>query len=78
MANKDELLTTSAAAREYGYNAEYLRRLAKSGELPATKLGRDWVIKRSDLLAYIAKVQKRGAREGRKLAVDFLHGIRII
>lgn len=66
MASKDELLTTSAAAREYGYNAEYLRRLAKSGELPATKLGRDWVIKRSDLLAYIAKVQQKGSKRGPK------------
>ncbi len=66
MAKKDDLLTTSAAAKEYGYNAEYLRRLANSGDLPAEKLGRDWVIKRSDLLAYIAKVQKKGTKRGPK------------
>ncbi len=61
-----EWITTKQAAELIGYNAEYIRKLAQSGKIPAQKLGRDWVMKRADLLAYTRSVQEKGHKRGPK------------
>lgn len=43
------MLTTKEAAQELGVNASRIRQLILSGQLPAKKHGRDWLIKREDL-----------------------------
>jgi excisionase family DNA binding protein len=65
---KVEWLTTKQAAEMIGYNAEYIRKLAQSGRIPAQKLGRDWVIQRADLLAHVRSVGKKGHKRGPKTA----------
>ncbi len=65
---KVEWLTTKQAAEITGYNAEYIRKLAQSSRIPAQKLGRDWVIQRADLLAYVRGVEKKGRKRGPKTA----------
>jgi excisionase family DNA binding protein len=63
---KVEWLTTKQAAELIGYNAEYIRKLAQAGRIPAQKLGRDWVIRRADLLAYTRSVKGKGRKRGPK------------
>jgi excisionase family DNA binding protein len=63
---KVEWLTTKQAAELIGYNAEYIRKLAQSGKISAQKLGRDWVIRRADLLAYTRSVTRKGRKRGPK------------
>ncbi len=64
----DELLTTKQAAELIGYHPEYIRQLVKAGKLEAEKIGRDWLISKSKLLAYTRKVGKAGAKRGPKSA----------
>ncbi len=51
----DKILTTKQAAKELGVNDSRVRQLILAGRLPATKFGRDWMIKEKDL----AKVADR-------------------
>lgn len=44
-----ELLTTKEVAERLGVSIRRIQALITSGNLPATKLGRDYVIKESDL-----------------------------
>lgn len=46
MAN---LLTTYQAAKILGVNDSRIRQLILNGLLPATKLGRDWIVQEKDL-----------------------------
>lgn len=45
----DELLTLAKAAEIAEYKPTSLRNMALRGEFPAKKIGRDWVITRSQL-----------------------------
>jgi excisionase family DNA binding protein len=45
-----KLLTVAEAARELNRSRVRIRQLIASGRLPATKHGRDWMIKPIDLL----------------------------
>lgn len=49
MTNK--LLTIHESAERLGKDVSVVRRWARDGELPAVKVGRDWVIRESDLEA---------------------------
>lgn len=46
-------LTTKEAARLAGVTQPYIRQLIAAKKLHATKWGRDWRIKRRDLLAWL-------------------------
>jgi excisionase family DNA binding protein len=43
------LITSKEASEELGITVRRVLALIKAGKLPAQKLGRDWVIRRSDL-----------------------------
>ena len=58
--NIDGWLTTRGAAELSGYSAKYLRRLARQGRIDARKVGRDWLINRESLLAYVAEMDCLG------------------
>jgi Helix-turn-helix domain len=49
----DELLTLAKAAEIAKYKPTSLRNLALKGEFPAKKVGRDWVITRERLEAWM-------------------------
>lgn len=49
---KDEDMTTGEAAELLGVDPSRIRQLCISKELLARKPGRDWIIRRSDLLAF--------------------------
>ena len=60
---KEKWVTTKEAIRITGYNAEYIRRLLRSGKVNGAKWGREWMIDRESLLAYEQGSERRGARK---------------
>ncbi|HEV8601701.1 MAG TPA: helix-turn-helix domain-containing protein [Patescibacteria group bacterium] len=50
-----ELLPLKDAAKLTPYSAEYLNLLARKGKIKARKIGRDWLITKSELLDYLKK-----------------------
>ena len=57
-----ELIPLSEAAKISGLSHDHLRRLAGSGELWATKIGRNWVTTRQAVGEYLAQGRKPGPR----------------
>ena len=57
-----KILTTKLAAKALKVNDSRVRPLIISGRLPALKLGRDWIIKETDL----KKVENRKPGRPRK------------
>lgn len=55
------LITTRQAAERLGISPRRIRQLIKSGQLSATKAGRDWLID-SDSLDSLVKVHRRVGR----------------
>ena len=52
---RGERLTVPAVAGLLGCTETHVRRLARSGQLPAAKAGRDWLIERSTVDQYLAR-----------------------
>ena len=57
---KKEWITTREAAELTGYSMGYVRNAIHRGRLPAEKFGRDWMLKRSEVLAYAEKMKALG------------------
>ena len=49
----DQFITVQAAAEISGYNAQYLRRLLRTGKLENIKIGQVWLIKIGSLESYL-------------------------
>jgi excisionase family DNA binding protein len=56
--HKGEMISTSEAAKELGVTTIRVRALISAGRLPALQIGRDWIIRRSDL--DLVRVRKPG------------------
>ncbi len=52
-----QLLSLKEAATLTPYSADYLNLLARKGKIRARKIGRDWLITKSDLFDYLRKQQ---------------------
>jgi hypothetical protein len=59
--DKTRLISMSEAAEIFGFNADYLARLARNGRLKAQKVGWAWVTTPADVEVFIASRQKKGA-----------------
>ncbi len=57
----DEWITTAEARSLTGYNAEHIRRLVRAGKVKAKKWGKEWMIEKNSLLAYLES-EGRGPR----------------
>lgn len=57
-----EWVSVKEAADLAGYDPEYVRRLMRQGKVKASKLsgGREWMIERSSMQAYIKTMQSLG------------------
>lgn len=53
-------ITTDEGAALTGYSAAYVRMLARTGRIPARRVGRDWVVDRKELLAHKARMDALG------------------
>ncbi len=54
-----KLLSTKEASARSGYHTDYLARLAKSGKVVATRVGRSWLIDEESLSKFIESQQER-------------------
>ncbi|MBX4205344.1 MAG: helix-turn-helix domain-containing protein [Candidatus Doudnabacteria bacterium] len=63
-----ELLSLKEAAAISPYGAGYLNLLARKGKIKATKIGRDWLITKSDLFEYIKKQHQESTTREQHLA----------
>ena len=61
----DELLTSQEAAKYLGVIPRRVLQFIQEGRLPATKIGRPWFIKRSDLEAFAAVERPSGNLTGK-------------
>ncbi len=55
-----EWITTNVAAELTGYDYAHIRRMARLGQLPAMKLGRDWLVHRPSLLEHLQTMAALG------------------
>ena len=63
-----ELLSLKEAAELTPYSADYLNLLARKGKIKARKIGRDWLITKSDLFDYLHKQQVESKSRFRQLS----------
>ncbi len=61
-----ELLTTPEAHRLSGLSLTHLAALAREGKIEAKRYGRDWMIFKDSLDAYLTKERKPGPKGPRK------------
>ena len=62
------LLTTSEASALSGYNADYIGRLCRSGEIVGKRLGRSWLVEEMSLKRFIKEQEAQKSRRAKKLA----------
>lgn len=62
-------LTLAQASAECGLSASTLRVQIRNGRLAATKMGRDWIVARGDLLKYLAQRAPQGQRSSSEKAM---------
>lgn len=53
-------INTTQAAALTGYTDAHIRTLAQRGHIEATKIGRDWLIRRESVLAHKAEMDRLG------------------
>lgn len=58
-----EWITTSEAAELSGYTSANIRHALVSGALPGKKKGRDWFIRKNDVLEYIKIMRELGTKK---------------
>ena len=59
--NPTEWVTTKEASNLTGYTADYFRKAIKRERLHGEKHGRDWFLRKAEVLAYAEKMQKLGS-----------------
>ena len=60
----EEWITTAEACQISGYNLEYLRRLLRDGAVQGRKWGREWMVDRGSLMAYVWRGPRPGPPRG--------------
>lgn len=58
--NPIEWITTKEAAELTGYTVAYFRQLILRGVLHAKKRGRDWFLRKEDVIAYAEEMRRLG------------------
>ncbi len=62
----DELVTAPRAAELLGYTVQHVRLLARTGQIQATKFGRDWIIGQQAIRELKAKQTTRPLMESKR------------
>ncbi len=66
MSLRTKWLTVTEAAKLVGYHPERIRELARDNQIEARKFSIVWQVSRRSLMAYRAKMRRRGAKRGPK------------
>lgn len=75
MASDNEVFNAKEAAEFLGAYVETIRRLARKGELPAYKIGKDWRFRKEDLLTW-AKTHYLQRKPPKILVIESDAGVR--
>ncbi|MFA5998243.1 MAG: tail fiber domain-containing protein [Candidatus Paceibacterota bacterium] len=62
------LISAKEASKKYGYSADYLARLARSGEVRGSQVGRTWLVDQSSLDSFLKLQEERREARARELA----------
>lgn len=63
---EQKVFSVSQVAGLIGFWTRNVRKAIEDGHLPATRLGREWMIRRTDALKYITALRMRGRPSSRK------------
>lgn len=63
MTEFEKWVNTTNGAILTGYSQAYMRILARSGQVEARKVGRDWLVNRESLLAYKSRMDRLGPQK---------------
>jgi hypothetical protein len=63
MTEFEKWVNTTNGAILTGYSQAYMRILARSGQVEARKVGRDWLVNRESLLAYKRRMDRLGPQK---------------
>jgi excisionase family DNA binding protein len=66
--NSVELLSLKDASELSPYSPDYLNLLARKGKIRARKIGRDWLITKTDLADYLSRQQVESQSRFRQLS----------
>jgi len=75
MLDNDAVLTAQQAASLLGAHVETIRRMARRGEIPAYKIGKDWRFRKQALMAWSATVPGHRQRAD-IMVIDDEHRVR--
>jgi excisionase family DNA binding protein len=59
-------LSVPDASQLSGYDADYIRKLIRSGKIEARKVVTVWLVDRASLMSYLKQAQRRGDKRGPK------------
>jgi len=61
-------ISAKDASKKYGYSPDYLARLARSGEINGSQMGRTWLVDRESLETFLKTQEERKEARARELA----------
>jgi len=67
----EDFISIAKAVRYSGYSEQYLRRMARGGEIRAVKFGFFWMIERASLEAYLERARSKNTEDKRFGPRDF-------
>jgi excisionase family DNA binding protein len=67
MPDAAEYITIEEASRISGLSTGHLARLLRKGDLEGIKPARDWLVRRSAVMAYVRQERKPGPKGKRRL-----------
>lgn len=67
MVNYDEFVKVAEAAKILGFSVQHARLLIRQGQLIGIKFGRDWIIERESLRAFLIKRNTKPLLEERRI-----------
>lgn len=59
LESKEETLTTKEVGERLKISSLTIRRMCHDGRIPAAKIGRQWIVRESDLNAYLDDERRR-------------------
>jgi len=63
-------ITTTEAVRISGFHVEHIRRLIRNGQIGARKWGREWMVDKTSLIAYLAMERRPGPKPKRTDSIN--------
>jgi len=70
-ASSGRIMTVSEVAERLGLSVAMVRRYCETGIIPATKVGRDWSMRQSDVERFAATPRRRGRKKKSQAELNY-------